>query len=344
VKVLVLVYYPDSLTYTIARAIARGGHEVSIYSIANANNKWDLRIRKRLVSVPNVSLFEESSNFKQLVFDWLVCQLHPRFVEDGHAMLPSIPKVRNITAFSIGDKRIKYRAALRKQILELRRFPEVFLKAKKILYKDGYYPLDIYSLIKHKDVIGFDTHSIFLHDKDCNDYMFDSSWRPETNRTISIRRSKILGGIRHIFDEADNTSSPRCAGVEARKKLYWHEYTDANGGNLMPKAFVDVLTNSDFTLCPPGHYLLTHRPVEALVRGCLPILNEDELEIYDMSLQDGINCIAVKDNDWQGTVRRAMNIDEEEIKNMRRAVKEMESNYLTDDAIARRIRERIGLV
>ena len=228
-----------------------------------------------------------------------------------------------------------------------------FVKAKKILYKDGYYPLDIYSLIKHKDVIGFDTHSIFLHDKDCNDYMFDSSWRPETNRTISIsfagsqdpaRRSKILGSIRHIFDEANDTSSPRRARAKTRKKLYWHEYTDAHGGNLMPKEFVDMLTNSDFTLCPPGHYLLTHRPVEALVQGCLPILNEDELAIYGMPLKDGINCIAVKDNDWQGSVRRAMNINEEEVKNMRQEVKAMENTYLTDDAISRRIRESIGFV
>ena len=62
--------------------------------------------------------------------------------------------------------------------------------------------------------------------------------------------------------------------------MFWHEYSDASPIGLDPAEFVRRLTDSDFTLCPRGYSRVTHRPVEALLRGSVPVIAADEIDLY----------------------------------------------------------------
>ena len=98
-KVLLLVYYPDSLTFTLARAISRGGHEVVVNSVTEADNQWDVRMKQRLLGLPNVAFTRKLRNDPKDTYGRAVCQLHPRLMQNKKATLPDIPK--NLNGFFV---------------------------------------------------------------------------------------------------------------------------------------------------------------------------------------------------------------------------------------------------
>jgi hypothetical protein len=104
-----------------------------------------------------------------------------------------------------------------------------------------------------------------------------------------------------------------------------------------------VLSNSDFTLCPRGYSLVTHRPIEALLRGSIPVLSEDELDLYGLELKDADNCISVQDGRWRQTVERLAQTKEGEIAGMRARIDAMFDDFLNYPAMAKRIRARVGM-
>jgi hypothetical protein len=124
--------------------------------------------------------------------------------------------------------------------------------------------------------------------------------------------------------------------------MYWHEYSDAAPNGLAPEEFVKLLTQSDFTLCPRGYSVVTHRPIEALLRGSIPVLASDELDLYGIDLEDGMNCIGVRDGRWSEAVQRILAADENSMVAMRTRIHAMFRAKLAYDAIAERIRSRVG--
>jgi hypothetical protein len=124
--------------------------------------------------------------------------------------------------------------------------------------------------------------------------------------------------------------------------MYWCEYSDAAPGGLPPAQFVKMLSQSDFTLCPRGYSLVTHRPLEALLRGSVPVLRADELGLYGIDLVDGATCIAVDDAGWAAALDRIAALTDAEIAAMRRNVQALRPalDYAT---LARGICERIGV-
>jgi hypothetical protein len=127
------------------------------------------------------------------------------------------------------------------------------------------------------------------------------------------------------------------------KTMYWHEYSDAEPAALGLREFVDILSRSDFTLCPPGYSLITHRPIEALLRGSIPILHGDELDIYDIGLKDGVNCIAVAQGRWREAIGRCRGMDENTRITLRRNVRTLADKRLLYESSSRSMRLRLGL-
>ena len=126
--------------------------------------------------------------------------------------------------------------------------------------------------------------------------------------------------------------------------MYWHEYPDAAPVGLDPIEFLNVLSRSDFTLCPIGYSLVTHRPIEALLRGSIPVMSAHDLDLYGIELKDGTNCIAVSDGDWPTTIQRLRTIEESEIVAMRSSIYSMFDDRLNYKALSNRMRIRFGVV
>ena len=127
------------------------------------------------------------------------------------------------------------------------------------------------------------------------------------------------------------------------KSMYWHEYSDADPIGVPPREFVNVLTQSDFTLCPRGYSLVTHRPMEALLRGSIPVLSADEADLYGIQLEDGVNCIRVPSAGWPDAMLRISRMEESQIVRMRTGILGMFEKQLSYGALAKGIRTRLGV-
>ena len=135
-------------------------------------------------------------------------------------------------------------------------------------------------------------------------YIQKQDWKPAETRPYSInfmgsqdpnRRKLILDSIRPLFVESEQSSYKS----STHKVNVWHEFSDEKPNALKPVEFVDVLSNSDFTLCPPGYSLITHRLIESLLRGSIPILNEYELDIYNSNRTFGCLVSWVFTQKWR---------------------------------------------
>jgi hypothetical protein len=228
------------------------------------------------------------------------------------------------------------------QWLETRTLGRHVLKIDRVIYKDGFHRRDLHGLFRARTALGFDVHSQFLHDGGLFGVMHAQDWIAETRRPIRANfmgcqdpeiRKQTLDTIRALFG----------AGEQAGKKMFWHEYTNAAPVGLDPREFVRILTDSDFTLCPRGYSLVTHRPVEALLRGSIPVLAQSELDLYGVDLVDGENCIAVAEARWVDAVERLAAVDEESLARMRHNIRALVDAHLRYDRLAADLRRRIGV-
>jgi hypothetical protein len=100
-----------------------------------------------------------------------------------------------------------------------------------------------------------------------------------------------------------------------------------------PTKWPGILRQCDFVFCPPGYEKKTHRVIECLLQGVIPIL--DCPEEYDIGLADGKSCIQVSAGRWKDAVERALGMKSDEVTRMRAAVMEIRDAYLLPEAAGR---------
>lgn len=344
------VLRPESLTYTIAKALSYGGHEVTVCAAKlGFNGKPPGEIERRVYEIPGVKVVSRDDAKIPSVIDRLIVQVFPRPADTLQGVGSLAKHARKITLISGGDRNRSFRDAAKIQWLEMRRFGLDLRKVDRLLYKDGYHSRDFLGWLAPRSVIGFDAHSQYLHDSNLFQNIHARDWRPESFRPIRANfigscdpksRTSILDSIRHFADSRTTPSQSKLHG----KTIMWREYSDAVPDALTPEEFVRTLTESDFSLSPRGYSLVTHRTIEALLRGSIPILALDELDLYGVDLQDGKNCIAVPDNKWPEAIERIDGIGEDELIWMRRNIHAMFDLELNYQALSARIRFRLGII
>ena len=344
-----LVYRTDSLTYTVAKALSVGGHDISVWVVnPNLDHGLSTGIHTCLRETPRVRIVPRDEAALPSAIDRLIVQVFPQ----PDAALQDVDilarRARRITLISAGDRRRSWRDAVRQQAREVRRLGFNASRVDRVLYKDGFYSCDLLGLFKSRRAVGFDAHSQFIHDDELFRAMHARDWDPDARRPILANflgsqdpeiRKRVLDSVRPLFQSQGGTSSP----IASNKSMRWHEYSDAAAIGLDPREFVNVLSNSDFTLCPRGYSLVTHRPIEALLRGSIPVLSEDELDLYGVELEDADNCIGVQDGRWRQAVERLAQMQEPEIGRMRARIHAMFDDFLNYPAMAKRIRARVGM-
>ena len=338
----------DSLTYTVAKALSHGGHDVSVWVVAT-DQDYGLSegIYRAVRETPRVRVVDGGEARLPSAIDRLIVQSHPRPDESTRDAARLAGRARKITLISAGDRNRSRRDAAKLQWLEARRLWRHLARTDRILYKDGFHPRDLYAPFKARGNLGFDVHSQFLHSEELFHMIHAQDWDPAAKRPILVNflgcrdpdvRARLLDGIRPLLLGKEGT-----APGELRKPAFWHEYTNASPVGLDPREFLSILTSSDFTLCPRGYSLVTHRPLEAMLRGSIPVLAEHELDLYGIELVDGENCVAVADERWAETIRALAGIDERQLARMRARVHEMFDDELCYDAVARRLRSGLGI-
>jgi len=343
-----LVFRADSLTYTVAKALTWAGHDVHVWVVdPEHETRPPDRIQARLYAMPGVKLIPAAETLLPPRLDRLIVQMFPRPPECLRDLDRLAARADRITLVSAGDRSRSWRHALRMQRMEISQFARYAAKLDRVVYKDGFHAWDLFRPLKLRHVVGFDVHSQFLHDADSYDAIHALDWDPGRVRSIRANflgsqdppaRRRILDSVRAHFASAPAATT----SVSPGKHMYWHEFSDASPAALGPREFLEVLSDSDFTLCPLGYSLVTHRPMEALLRGSIPVLSERELDLYDVELRDGVNCIAVADGQWPQAVDRLARFDESQLVEMRTHVRRMHGELLDYPASAARMRTRLG--
>jgi hypothetical protein len=102
-----------------------------------------------------------------------------------------------------------------------------------------------------------------------------------------------------------------------RPSCLWHDYGKDAVHPLSRIEYAASLAASDFTLCPPGYAWWTTRPIESLLRGSIPIIDERSLAFHGSWLRHMENCIAVKHGRWTDAVGDALAMSDAELVRMR---------------------------
>jgi hypothetical protein len=348
-KICLLALWGDSLTYTIASALAYRGHEVGV-KIADVErdcqSRWSLS--RRIGAIPGVSFLGPGSSEPREGFAHLIVQGHPLLLKYRDLPNELAAGVQRVTAVSAGDRSRPRSLAMKIQLGECRWYGRWLRKVGRVAYKDGFYPVDLMGLFGSRRVVGFDAHSKFLGDRSLFDVLHARDWESETPRSVRANflgsrdpqaRSRILGSVEDFFLKSDGA----CTRAAAGQRMVWHVYSDAQPAALGPEGFLGVLSDSDFTLAPLGYSLVTHRPVEALLRGSIPVLDAAELDLYDLGLVDGVNCIAVQKGGWRAAMQRIVTMSEDQIVAMRRSIQSMLAERVDYPALARDISRRLGI-
>lgn len=345
-NICLLVLWGDSLTYTLAKALAFQGHQVRVWvADIERHNKAIWGTPQRIAAIPGVTIVVDAAARVEGPIDLLIVQGHPLLLGYRTVLDALARYARRITAISAGDRSRSFRQALHLQWRELKWYGRWLGKVKRVAYKDGYYPFDLFALLKPRAVVGFDAHAKFLQDEALFRAIHDPAWDADTPRPIRANfmgskdpavRERILRDVGPVFTALPSDQSPP-------QKMLWHVYSDAQPGALSPEEFVMTLSESDFTLAPPGYSLVTHRPVEALLRGSIPVLNATELDLYALGLADGVNCIAVPPGGWSAAMRRIMQMTPREIAAMRRDIKAIVAERVAYPALSRDIARRLGV-
>lgn len=344
-----LVYVADSLTYTIAKALLRGGHRVCVCEVgARRLSRPPDAVQRRLMATEGVSFVELDDASLPREIDRLIVQVFPRPHESIVDAGRLAGRARRIALITAGDCSQSWRHAMKLQWQEAKRLARYAGRVDRVLYKDGWHARDLLGALKPRDVVGFDVHSQFLHDSALYEAMHARDWVAHAHRPYRVNfmgsqdppsRKKVLDNFRHLFD-ADAAAS---SGSATGRTMFWHEYSDADPVGIPPREFIRLLTESDFTLCPRGYSLVTHRPIEALLRGSIPVLAKEEIGLYGVDLVDGENCIGVAEGSWAQTVQRLSRMDERDVVRMRLNAAAMFGRYLDYEALAQRLRTRIGV-
>jgi hypothetical protein len=346
-QICILALWSDSLTYTMAKALAFCGHQVVVWIAdvkRDGQSEWSLS--NRISAIPGASVVADVEAQVPETIERLIVQGHPLLLNYSDTLDRLAAQAACLTAVSCGDRNRGYRQAMKIQWRERRWYSRWMKKLDRIAYKDGFYPIDLFVITASRYVVGFDAHSHFLNNESLYQTIHAADWDADTRRPARANflgsrdpeiRGRILDSVEPLF------TRPSESYAVPDKAMTWHLFTDAQPAPLGPAEFLQVLSESDFTLAPPGYSLVTHRPVEALLRGSIPVLNENELDLYDLALEDGVNCIAVPAGGWFAAIERIIRMDESEITGMRRNIQSMVPERVAYPALARDIGMRLGV-
>ena len=347
-KVCLLTWWGDSLTYTVARALSEHGHDVDIVLTdreRHLNAKWGNS--RRIREIPQVKIWFDAADLAGKSFNLLVIQSYRGIRSHAATTALIASHAEMVTLITFGDLARGWSEAMRLQVDEWRAVLPFRHRVKKIAYKDGYHAVDLFALLgKSRVNVGFDTHSKFLHDAALYEQIHKKDWDVGSPRALRLNFVGSRDPLRRgqAVDQVSRFLTTAVPERERATRVMWKAYSDEKPEALPESEFVEILTKSDFTLAPPGYSLVTHRPIEAMLRGSIPILNEREAPIYEIGLRDGENCLLVHNNDWSDAVSRALHASQAEVERMRQNILDVRNASLDYPTLSAAICRRLGAV
>jgi len=214
--------------------------------------------------------------------------------------------------------------------------------------------------------MGYFVNPDFLRDAELRRAMFSREWPTETERPARLLfsgnpeppvRREIVQTLTGFLSRQSNWPMLRSSKAweqfcEARRQdeqaLLWmvrgepdDPHWEARSDSIPPQRWPAVLQSADFSICPPGYEPKTHRVIESLLRGSIPILDcPDE---YDLDLQHEVNCLVVPKKNWVEVVSQALSLPSDRVAAMREAVRKCKERLLDLGRAGPRLAHKCGL-
>jgi hypothetical protein len=247
--------------------------------------------------------------------------------------------------------------SLKRSLKELAYSFPYYLAAKSILFQIPTQDWHPYFFIQQQSFYSPSVHPQLIINSEYRSLVFESEIASYKVRNFKflfvgnrnpIERRQVLQNVRQKLDEIANpiyferyADHPQI--LSNRTNVLWIEYGDEGSQRgLEPPDYLSTLHQTDFCICPLGWGgNWTHRVIEAIICGAIPIL--EDAERYNIGLVHLDNCIAVKNNDWQTAIEQAYRLDAEKIIAMRLRLKQLKEQYLLPQKASCRLRESVGL-
>ena len=233
------------------------------------------------------------------------------------------------------------------QLIELLAHRPLTSRIDSIGYVDDWRENDGYHRLGRRYRLGTTVHPKIHRNQKLSALAFESPLHVDGRRRYlwsfmgrgaPARRERIL---RRLMEAPEISGQHPLRHAEAFWRIYGSGFPETEG--MITRDYLHLLRDSDFALCPPGAKRTTHRVVEALVCGSVPVLHADDLVLYEIGLRDGENCIAVEGEDWVAALHRIAGMHVDQKTGMRSRIEQLRARHLMPKAWALDLRARMGL-
>jgi hypothetical protein len=126
-------------------------------------------------------------------------------------------------------------------------------------------------------------------------------------------------------------------------RIIWHYDRSGSTRERSYEAYIHDLDSAWFSLCLPGFTGTTNRVLESILRGSVPIIQEELVPFHRLPLLDGVNAIFVKGGQWVVAIHQISQINNLNRLIMQRNVFKLVESSASLSAISKRLlRELLG--
>ena len=356
-KICVFAGFLTGIVYIAAKFLSLGPYQVTIvtpkklsYKNTDHENTLQFLLQDSSLELMEPGQLDRNSSFSALFLLW------PHAHTYNQSELADLKeRIRNCgKVIALYHRTHKTRLRhIKRQVKELAIAAQVITRFDVILHEEVPLNSGIYSLWVKSNFVGAGPHAQFLSNPELQAAMF-SDWEINRQRLFKLnflgtrapdRRAAILGQIEQFYKvRADiNLTSVGDSVDDSKSNVLWIADTNSSKRVRIATEYLGMLEDSDFSLAPAGYTRWTNRPYEALTRGSIPIIDNDESRCFCLNFRDGENCLLVKNKDWISAVQRALAMPPDAVQRMRTNIKAMTGSQLTFAALSKRLRARAGL-
>jgi hypothetical protein len=356
----------NRLSYAIAKTLALGGCRVIVRSETSRTELADTphphfvdrKYSLRLFSDPDIEIISnvsESPTIDALPFEASTVRLR-----SPKELKLWIDQAAQVTAWNTGLHQYRFSTNLRFEVGILQEYWPFLVHAQTVVMSMGRLHMRPTAIFSKTTTQGYFVRPDYLSDMMLRREIFESVWNPAAPRKFHVLFSGAMSGVPDrvriakqipeqindarnvvLITEYDSSEPLQLDASSDAKLVLWLPTWPGQRHQITQEQWQATLRNCNFCVCPPGGERKTHRVIESLLQGAIPIL--DCLDEYDIGLKHGVHCLVVRNGDWAGAIRQAILCEMTKIVEMRDAIRVLVQRHLNEEAMAKRWLNKIGL-
>jgi hypothetical protein len=345
-RVLVVSFLLDTWLLFLSRALSRAGYEVTLVTQVEplSENHDHSDIMKYFLPKPFCRLvdFKDASTLLETDYDFAIAGVRGTTSPDDKRTMLALIGATPLRAVVLRHYSTRFPSMARLVVKEMRH-PFIRRSSRVLVedYENASWTLQLLSptsrlgVVPHQRVICQGLPEGLLDQME-RGFLFNFLGTYFGPRVPMIDR---LESRLHISNGGEQSVSLDGKIV----RILWHADRPGSTRDSPLNEYLDTLCHSFFTLCLPGHTAITHRALEAIHCGSIPVLCRESLPSYVLPLEHGRNCWLVRDNNWESAIEDLISLDREKVFEMQSAVKNLARNEASIPFLERKWVDYLGL-